>query len=165
MEKHYTIATTHVSKPQRFTDENQYMAQFERWVHFSTTSRTLNSVAQLPKAYSFSSEDHGFVSRYWDNSKISLGFGNPLEKQTSTNATVHQAVMGSWEENVTIQCPCRQYRELQYARVGPFPMISGVIAKSWERLQLEWLRTSTFTFFFYQAPLKRSGSINAWLQR
>ena len=71
------------------------------------------------------------------NSKTLLGFGNPLEKQTFTNAAVHPAVMGSWEENVTLQGPCRQYRKLKYVRVGPFPMISGVIVKSWEKLQLE----------------------------
>ena len=34
------------------------------------------------------------------NSKISLDFGNPLEKQTLTNAAVYPAVMGSWEENL-----------------------------------------------------------------
>ena len=67
------------------------------------------------------------------NSKISLYFGNPLEKQTLTNAAVYPAVitvMGSWEENVTIQGPCRQHRKLKYVRVGQFPMISGVIVKS-----------------------------------
>ena len=64
------------------------------------------------------------------NSKISLDFGNPLEKQSLTNAAVYPAVMGSWEENVTLQVPCRQHRKLKYVRVEPFPMISGVIGKS-----------------------------------
>ena len=64
------------------------------------------------------------------NSKISLDFGNPVEKQSLTNAAVNPAVMGSWEENVTLQGPCRQHRKLKYVRVGPFPMISGVIVKS-----------------------------------
>ena len=47
-----------------------------------------------------------------------------------TNAAVYQAIMGSWEENVLLQGPCRQHRKLKYVRVGAFPMISGVIVKS-----------------------------------
>ena len=86
------------------------------------------------------------------NSKILLGFGNPLEKQTFTSAAVHPAVMGSWEENVTLQGPCRQYQKLNYVRVGPFPMISGVIVRSWEKFQLE-SRLKTFTFTFMNVLL------------
>ena len=46
--------------------------------------------------------------------------------------------MGSWKENVTLKmCPCRQYQKLKYVRVGSFPVISGVLVKAWEKLQLE----------------------------
>ena len=82
-------------------------------------------------------------------SKISSGFGNPLEKQTFTNAAVHPAVMGSWEENMPLQCPCRQYRKLNYVRVEPFPMISGVIVKSWEKLQHELRLKNQHRYLFF----------------
>ena len=32
------------------------------------------------------------------NSKISLGFDNPVKTQTFTNTSVHPAEMGSWEQ-------------------------------------------------------------------
>ena len=110
-----------------------------------------NQLRRSPCDQKIMCSNPGIVS----NSYISLGFGNPMEKQTFTNAAVHPAVMGSWEENVTLQGPCRQYRKLNYVRVGPFPVISGVIVKSWEKLQLESrLKTSTFTFNTSQICLK-----------
>ena len=69
-------------------------------------------MAQLPKAYTLWSEDHGFESCIVSNSKMSLEFVNPLEKQTFTNATVHPAVMASWEEIVILQLTCMQWRKL-----------------------------------------------------
>ena len=90
------------------------------------------------------------------NSKISLGFGNPLEKQTFTNAAVHPAVMVSWEENVSLPGPLRQHRKLKHVRVVPFPMTSGVIVKLWEKVQLKSRLKNQhlyyFTFYFF-SPL------------
>ena len=95
------------------------------------------------------------------NSKISLDFGSPLEKQSLTNAAVYPAVMGSWEENVTLQGPCRQHQKLKYVRVGPFPMISGVIVKSWEKLWLE-SRLKTQHLYYYKNADIRLKAILKW---
>ena len=64
------------------------------------------------------------------NSKISLGFGNPLEKQTFTNAAVHPAVMGGKCDLTVSLLKISKSQKLKYVRVGLFPIISGVIVKS-----------------------------------
>ena len=62
---------------------------------------------------------------------------------------------GSWEEIVTLPGPYRQHWKLKHVRVGPFAMTSGVIVKSWEKLQLESrLKTSTFTFCKWRTLIK-----------
>ena len=52
---------------------------------------SLHPALHVPETNVIQPPNPGIVS----NSKISLGFGNPLAKQTFTNAAVHPAVMGS----------------------------------------------------------------------